>query len=352
MKVIFRFGVILGMTLSTQAFATEVFNQSGRAKIGSDVGYVASANDEAIFQISVSNLTLDLGEHVLSLKSTDTHTGIDGIVIDAGLSNVTIKNGKIKDISGIGILVGDNCSNINIDNVIIESADETGIYFNGSAGINGGSVTNCVVMNCAGYDGNPAYGVRLSNCDNMSVMHVELMGNHAGGVNSGYGLALEACTSCRIGHCRAQGNGGLTLGAGFCAENGSGNIFHDCLSIANTAITFATGFIIKGTEEHSCIANCDSRLNDGGAGSGYGILLDGAQHCDIDGNSLVGNQGTTAGVGLQENAGTTNNFMTRNRAFDNETANYGGVPANSIQTATVSTLNTIGDISVSNLDIS
>lgn len=71
--------------------------------LAEDVVYNPCDGNPAI-RIAASNVTLDLKERTLSQKNKNV-LNIDGIDVDCGLSNITIKNGTVSDFSRAGIFV-------------------------------------------------------------------------------------------------------------------------------------------------------------------------------------------------------------------------------------------------------
>ena len=82
-----------------------VLRKSGYYCLCEDVIFNPKANQNAAIRISSSNVTLDLRGRTLSQKSKDL-PGVDGIIVDPGLTNITIKNGTIRDFSDAGIRAG------------------------------------------------------------------------------------------------------------------------------------------------------------------------------------------------------------------------------------------------------
>lgn len=80
-----------------------VIRKPGVYELCKDVGYLPNGNSPAI-RITVDNVTLDLNGFTLSQKNGNF--GVDGIVVDPGLTNIVIKNGTVRDFQESGIRVG------------------------------------------------------------------------------------------------------------------------------------------------------------------------------------------------------------------------------------------------------
>lgn len=96
--------VITAADIGTTGF---VISSPGQWCLGEDVVYNPSGTNPAITisAAAVENVTLDLNCKTLSQASKDV-LGIDGVLIQPGLTNVVIKNGTIRDFSDAGIRAG------------------------------------------------------------------------------------------------------------------------------------------------------------------------------------------------------------------------------------------------------
>ena len=82
-----------------------VLCKSGYYCLCEDVVFNPKQCKNAAIRISASNVTLDLRGRTLSQKSKNV-LPVDGIVVDPGLTNISIKNGTVRDFSDAGIRVG------------------------------------------------------------------------------------------------------------------------------------------------------------------------------------------------------------------------------------------------------
>ncbi|HEX2977588.1 MAG TPA: right-handed parallel beta-helix repeat-containing protein [Candidatus Babeliales bacterium] len=359
-----------------------VVSSPGNYIYGADnTGNPTDPNDSLVC-IEVGDVVVDLGGHAFTQDPNNFVGGFSGVVISPNLTNVTIRNGSIRSLTGKAIIVGEGCTDIRIENIDVSTCYDGGIIINGVSinPVKDIVVDNCLVSSCTGSEASTTYGIRVSNGENITIKNCTIKGNDGGTVSSGFGISLEACDSSRIEDTVAHNNGGNALGVGVslfqcqwttvnncsvfntiaravssratgllinqsshttisnCAVkhtnnslgeaygyqliDGSDNLCILCQSLNNASATIASGFYLNGTETKSSLLKCKSRLNDGGvAGVGYGILIDGPQNCDIWYNQVIANSGST-GFGLTDTTSNSNNLIVGNLAFQNTTAAY------------------------------
>lgn len=382
-KIILCIPLLLTINYLSAQSICNVINSPGLISPGGDVVFDPDVANDSGYCIESSDVILDFGGFNISQDSGDPMAGFTGITVSPGLSNVTIRNGTIQGMTGMAIVIGEGCNNILIENITVIDCNAAGILFNGSSEsiIEDGIIDNCLIYSCTGANGNPAYGLRLIYCDDITVQNCSFQRNDAASTNSGYGCSIEWCTTCNLFNCTADANGGLNLGVGynvyncqwcivqncnamntiargtdpaaavgflidtsdyttvtdcickhsnntvaqaygFEARNGTSNLFNNCEGNQSVGSTVAAGFYFNSTENASSILNCQSRINNGGsAGTGYGILLDTAQNCDIFNNYLINNTGLM-GFGLEDTVVNTSNLIARNITFNNTTQGY------------------------------
>ncbi len=147
----------LSITTTTAQNNCILFGQSdigagGLYTISSPGVYCMSndANWSAGTAISVrsSNVTVDMQNHTLNGGAS----GVSGITIDGGLSNVTIKNGNIVNPTSVCIGIGNN-PNLILRNIIIQNmnfsaaaASVLGIFILATP------IENILIENCTGYN--------------------------------------------------------------------------------------------------------------------------------------------------------------------------------------------------------
>jgi hypothetical protein len=377
--------IILASSICTNIKADTIcssIDAPGTYIYGGSIEASPTDDNDTIVCVTSSDVTVDLGGHVFT--QTNAVPGLDGIRVGPGLKNITIINGEIRGLTGNGILIGEGCEDVTIKNMKIKSCNATGINFAGTIAnqIKDGTISECTVSSCTGANGNPAYGIRLTQCSDIDITNCSATGNDAITTNNGFGMSFEWCDGCKIINCDIESNGGNALGAGislnqsawcsidycrivstiardsgpsskavgillsqcshcsasectvkhtanlasqshgFQSIDGINNTFFLCNSENNLGSTFASGITLRGTENKSGIFECKCRVNDGGiSGTGYGIFIDGAQNCDVWYNHLIGNQGAS-GYGLLDNTTDTTNLIAGNLAFSNTTTGF------------------------------
>ncbi len=240
-------------------------------------GFIAlPGNDNDTAQVQASNVTFDLQGFTI--------TASDGIVINAGLKNITIRNGYIVA-SNDGIRVGAGCENVVLENIRIKNALR-GCAFES---VRGGLIEGCDLS----YN---VTGLELSHSQDITVKNCTAVYN----AQAGYSL-ISSTTNCFL-NCKAlsTGYGNSKLNAeifGFVSNSGYGNIFERCIAnatqglTATSATSLIAGFAIRGSECCSQIINsesCNTKSSVQGVAVPYGILLEGT----IDSTTVV-----TAGIG-------------------------------------------------------
>ncbi len=163
-------------TGSTQIFSVPfTITQPGAYRLGRNVAMSSSTNG---IVIQSSNVTLDLGGHTLD----GANIGIEGIVLDGALSNVTIQNGVIANWLNAGVYSGgDDDINVTCKELEISNIGFGGIEFFNSQ-VN--------VRNCAIRTGNPGIAVGQG-----SIVENSHIGSTVGaGIFAGIGSVISNST--------------------------------------------------------------------------------------------------------------------------------------------------------------
>jgi len=234
---------------------------------------VSGAKGKNGIEIAASGVTLDLrGFELVGVPGS-----LDGVHAHAG-SNISIRNGTIRDWGGDGIDAL-SASNSEAEGLRVANNGEIGL------GIGSGSV----VRDCTAA-GNQAYGIFTGfGC---TVSACAASDNVGGGIVTAISAAVTGCT---IRHCTARGNSGTGIDAG------EGSTIADCTASFNGAdgIYASVGCTVSG---------CTATLN------GAGILVLEGSYNRIEGNHVVGNEAGILVTG-------TNNLIVQNSASNN-TADY------------------------------
>jgi parallel beta-helix repeat protein len=366
----------------TFLFGTVVIDKPGNYKIAKNVTVATNTPNNPAILISSSNVNLDFQNYILSLSTDNTALNIDGITVNNDLSNITIRNITIQNVSGVGIHVLDGCSNINLLNSTIQGCHAAGVFLEGSAsgtGIKSCVIHNCQVSSCTGVEGGVAYGIRCENASlgQISNSHVAL--NDSGITNSAYGIYIENTKAFEVASTTIVGNGGTNLVAGlaivqsftgiineitmykntarssgtvcgilldqsqdifvsncksnanthneataigFLSQNGQRNVFKDCVAELNTGGTYAAGIRFIG-EQNSRVMNCllqDQKTLS--SGTAHGIVF--SSNCDLcwaTENKIINNLGESSSFGIRDERSSSTSIIIRNYAFNNGT-NY------------------------------
>ncbi|KKP95201.1 MAG: hypothetical protein US13_C0011G0012 [candidate division TM6 bacterium GW2011_GWE2_36_25] len=325
--------------------------------------------------ISASNVTLDLAG--CTIIQDNTSSGLVAINIAANVSHITIKNGTINTIYGTGIRAQNNCSLLEIKDLIIRNCNVMGMYL---TNVNQAILTNLTIINCNGTAANDAIGLGMLTSKNITTSCSQFNNNRNTNGRPGHGIYLYACSNCLFEFCEASTNYGttaygfridsvssnctvlnchakaneattisygfyvngrynilkncvstnqMTSGAnfsyGFYTAGGQGNQHLSCSAYGNTGGTGGgvggVGFGINGNEKYSSMKQCISNANfgnTGASGNGIGILIfSGSQNCSFDQNQLVNNKGPSSGYGILDLNTLSTNVFTRNFAYGN-----------------------------------
>lgn len=353
----------------------------GEYFLSSDHIFDPSNQTSSAFVIDADNVTFNLNGYFII--QTNQKPTVDAIIVNPNRSNVIIKNGTIKNFSGSGIRVKDGNSSITIANTALTNCKTSGIFFDGNTsgtGIKNSLIYNCTITSCTGASGNPAYGLRIVNGNNITVEDTLIVGCDAASTSSGYGVRIESSTGCECSRCKSTLNGGFKESAGFslllsndcllkecistqnsgrdtsvsstscgflldqcnktlvfksqsiannslssgtigfCARSGSRNIFEDCFSQVNTGSSYAAGFELSA-ETKSYIVKSTSRGNKTiTSGIGAGIVLSNAcSNCYLKDNALINNSGIAASYGIIDYRSPSTSLIVNNYAFNNGT---------------------------------
>jgi len=134
----FFYIIVLFSFIPLSAASSLTISQSGNYTLGVNIPFSATAAGDEIININASNVVLDLGQHTIAQSNlTDS---VQGIVISPNNSQITIRNGTILSVTGTGIFVGANCSEISLENIICDACATVGVECD--------STSNIVMKNC------------------------------------------------------------------------------------------------------------------------------------------------------------------------------------------------------------
>ena len=244
-----------------------VLCKSGYYCLCEDVVFNPKQCKNAAIRISASNVTLDLRGRTLSQKSKNV-LPVDGIVVDPGLTNITIKNGTVRDFSDAGIRVGavsttstvPLVSELNISDIkafnnglsttLVNPGFSTGDGIGGAVILNAQDVTiSDSVFNENFLDGVWAYNMTkftMENChcdDNLSGTLATAPDQTAYGAavtGQSVDVLIKKCTFNR----NTSAGFGSGFNSGFAAQNGqTTNIVFDSCQFNDTAVTISDSAI-------------------------------------------------------------------------------------------------------------
>ncbi len=341
-----------------------------------DIGYQGTSTSRAIggntaFFAASDNLVIDLGGK--TLYQNNATAGTNGIEINTGQKNVTIKNGSIVGFKGAGIYVRSGCDNIRIQNVVISNCGTQGIYLAGTS-TSGTDVSNCIIEDCivsrtTGISGTAhAIALELDYCQNIFVHNSVFSHSDAtAAAMDGIGVFVQGCTnvvfdrcdastnkgqnaygfkltgtaitssSCAFSNCTAQNNTGTSVAGGmsygFYANATYSCLWKNCIAAGNSATKNGYGFYTLASQYTNHLA-CEGIYNtagtlatlatDGGRGfytsGGIGNIY---TDCIATGNQGNSANATTMGIGFEfqsENYAIISGCEARANGSDSSTA--------------------------------
>lgn len=344
-------------TQSTQSFAAASANTipsfPGTITIAGQYVFVQNVNVPAASAgfsgtglfVNANNVIIDLNDQTI----TGATNSVDGICVTSGMSNITIRNGTIRNMGRDGIRIvptaGGNTNRfIRLENLNIVGCRNNGISISGGIDF---TITNCLISNNGGgglivtsnnsltsqnftitdciSSFNGGDGFQFTNCNNYYIRSLLALNN---GFNNGFGVApaggngitqtmgnritFENClmhnnrfagiVSSGNNHvfleCQADTNG--TDGFSIAGNNSS---LLNCTAIQNGSRGFVT------TGNGTTFETCEAKANGATPASGVtpaGFSVFGTDHCLLQNlaKSNIGPGNTGTGVGFLLNGGS------------------------------------------------
>lgn len=342
LQIFFGLAACLGSPLSASLIS---INQPGVYKVGGATGilsYAPMSPNDTIIDVSASNVVVDLDGRIIAQASGNFVSGLNGITVAPNNTNVTIRNGTIQNLTGIGISVGAGCSLIRIESIVTYSCDTRALSCTGLPNnqINiiditdwrsfsgGQSLTADAVMSfseCAGLVINEAVlvGNGNSNIANFSALrlynvsskarlkNVRIARNQANGTLRGFDLT--GVTNMQLLDCTVRDGTAGTNGAriDFDLQNScSALCLLDC--VAYTSATGSSnqtiGFRVQNGNSSVILENCMA-LNLNSISSTYGFysLCNNVDFIDCTAKDCVVGTGNSTGFYLFQ---VSNNSLT------------------------------------------
>lgn len=320
--------------LSSTATNLYTLQQPGRYFLDTPLEASPSVNDARVLKITSSNVVLDLNGMTISQAHSSTQTGLNGIDIASNVSNITIMNGFINNLSDAGINVASGCSGIKIVNVAVNNCDGGGIQFDTVTNI---YLENVDTTNCDGSGtsapSNRATGLFLTGCTDFTFKNCNFSYNVGSGRN-GRGVAISSCSNGFFLNCNFSSNSGLFASGGSITSCNALNFenckFNNNSSSAGTAyglvLTSCNATIIKNSDfsynrgtgdatyglifatstRGSLVENCTANYNTGNSTSVDGIRVQGGNGDIIRDCKCIGNNGTGVNTnGIAASSSTT-----------------------------------------------
>ncbi|MEO1130021.1 MAG: right-handed parallel beta-helix repeat-containing protein [Planctomycetota bacterium] len=235
---------------------------TARHRIGSSgtyylIGDVTAGDGQRGIEIAASDVTLDLNGFTLEGSGLFSPTTLDGIGIDGSRTNITIRNGTIREFDGIGI---------DLKQVRLSVVEDVVIVGCGADGIDAGPeaiITRCIAEGCL-QGISVGTGSLVERCISRA------------NISSGFTVFVKGCfincISTQNGSSGFSTNGSILTGCiaqqnsdrGF---SGNDSILRDCIAEENQSHGFAG---------ESSYFGCSSRINMGrGFTMNFGGLVDG-----------------------------------------------------------------------------
>lgn len=315
---------------------------TGMVTLGGSIYSTPSVINDDIILINSSDVILDLGGN--TIMQSGGSSGERGIEIAAGLQNVTIQNGTILAMTGTGILINQNCSNIIIKNVTIRGCQSRGIELSGSAGnpINDCRINNCLILQCFANDTLPCIGIAATQCNRLTLDIVAI--NNSGNATINFtGVRLLTCTACDMSTIRIWGNIGAAM-MGFDIDDTVQSMFTDCSIKNNDPVSGSTftGFnlaSISATTQYNMFQRCFTLNNTADSATCIGFsLTDGVSNNIFNQCIVLGNAANTSGdmfgVSLSGATCMQNEFIQCNIMANTGVANANDVSGIQIESGT------------------
>ena len=296
-----------------------------------------------IIHVTTSNVTINLNANTISQASTNSTLDLNAIVIDPDVHHVTIQNGTISGVSGVGVVIGEGCTDITIKNMQMTNCVQGGLTATGTSSSlifsltlqnlllsknNGdpsayGDSTNTYsplgmkIVNAAHFDisscecianqtetNDTAYGLYLQQCSNGIISNSAFSGNQSN--EAVYGVLMEQCVALEINNSKFVRNVSLAYNAYGCALIGSDdNKIYKSQSLSNSGNALTYGFFLQGFEDSTptyygsndnSIIECSSSANATVLGNCYGYFSSGNAANNFIQSRAQGNRsGTTSG---------------------------------------------------------
>lgn len=258
---------------------------------------VGGAGDtRGIITINSSNVTLDLGGALFETEKED----LVGVTIADGVKNVTVRNGSFGSGSAqnfdSGIIVGQSCDNILIEDILVQGCDDTmGMTTTGAIAIKGatGNISSNVTLRNLVLSDNATRGLECSYCNDLRLENIQSNANDymaAGGGMLMAGMTYPAVLD--IYNCNRITGKNIEVNNNPLDGGGSIITFNTCndINLENIAVTnndddamMVMSNSIEGINIYSCSNVFLSYVNASNlADAEYGLKCDSSSNVTIE----------------------------------------------------------------------
>ncbi len=283
---------IRGCIICCHLFAHAVdlnITQAGLYTLGDDITSLPTGADN-IINITVSDVLLDLNNNFISQGNATAN--VNGIVVNSSLSNITIKNGTVRNVTGTGILINQLCSRIKIDSINFVNCTQ-GLSLSGSVG---NVIVDTFINNCGFFACNSPGGgtiISLTQCSRLKVYNCVIADALTAAVT--IPLSLANVTVSDFNNITIQGNS-VTTFFGINELNGIDNSFNNIIVRNNSGSAGLSGIRVIGATG-DLFTNCLVTLNTTN-GDLFGFNISGVQSSIFQANRVTANTGNNSCTGF------------------------------------------------------
>lgn len=257
MKYVWYSWLVCFITISLQG--QFVINSPGDYDLGVNV------SGSTGILINANNVTLNLNQQTVSSSA-------NGIEIAAGLTNVIVKNGTIFN-SSIGIVINQNCSNIFLDDLLIQNCTAKAIQIVGSSG---NLIQRCILKNIrinSCFTSGSVTGIDINFANNIRLEKVNFTSNGILAVTQLIGVSIQNSMQCVFDTVSFKNNiAGIFIGIG-CGNSTDSCIFNSCIALANIGTNSCIGFLISSGANNHFLSKCIVANNQATNTTLYGFQL-------------------------------------------------------------------------------
>lgn len=244
--------------------ASWVLSTPGSYVLGNNITFNPASGPDSIILITSNDVTLDLAGR--TIEQGNTTANIDGIVINPGLSNITIKNGTIKNCSRVGFKINNGCSllkssDLRIDNCAVRGFEAVGMLANPITNFD--FVDSVILRCCQGVTGDAA--LFLQHCSGFRLTNLRVS-NHGSTSHNLSAVRIDNCSNARIKDIRANTNTASSELKAFDLSNTTDCIFMNCIArrnnpVATNALSVSYELQASTTCNNNIFINCISFVN-------------------------------------------------------------------------------------------